>query len=176
MISFQIIYPGSYSLPCTPPYRKILLSFLPSSLYSIQVRWLSNNYRFHISSLYHYSPVKEKLSKASENYHDNENIFPFAIFDEDNISGIIVVQKIDREAYEIIDIDVDSDYRKQGIASKLIDYIIKKFKIKTLFVETDDDTVGFYGKYGFINSELINKIEDTNRYRCTLTNVWGILI
>ncbi len=114
----------------------------------------------------HYNPTKEKLLKLTENYHKNQDISSFASFNSDKISGIIVVQKINNENYEIIDISVDKDYQKQGIASKLIDYITEKLNIKTLFAETDDDAVGFYKKYGF-KAEIIKNKKYT-RYKCTL--------
>ena len=115
----------------------------------------------------HFNPTKEKLSKLVQKYHEGKDILPFASFDENKISGIIVVQKIEGRTYEIIDIAVDKHHRGQGVASKLIDYIIKNLGIKTLFAETDDDAVGFYEKYGF-KTEIIKNKEYT-RYKCTLS-------
>ena len=115
----------------------------------------------------HFNPTKEKLSKLVQKYYEDKDILPFASFDKDKISGIIVVQKIEGETYEIIDIAVDINYRGRGIASKLIDYVIENLNIKTLFAETDNDAVGFYGKYGF-KTELIQNKEYT-RYKCTLS-------
>lgn len=115
----------------------------------------------------HFNPTKEKLSKLVQKYHEDKDILLFASFGGNEISGIVVVQKIKGETYEIIDIAVDSNYRKQGIASKLIDYVIENLNIKTLFAETDDDAVGFYEKYGF-KTEIIKNKEYT-RYNCTLS-------
>lgn len=115
----------------------------------------------------HFNPTREKLSKLMQKYHENKDILPFTSFDGDIISGIIVVQKIESETYEIIDIAVGSNYRNQGIASKLINYVIENLGIKTLFAETDDDAVGFYEKYGF-KTELIQDKEYA-RYKCTLS-------
>ncbi len=114
----------------------------------------------------HFNPTKEKLSKLMQKYHEDKDVFPFASFDGDKISGLIVVQKIKNETYETIDIAVDENYRGQGIASKLIDYVIEKLNIKILFAETDDDAVGFYEKYGFKTENIKNK--EYTRYKCTL--------
>lgn len=114
----------------------------------------------------HFNPTKEKLSKLMQKYHEDKDVFPFASFDGDKISGVIVVQKIENETYEIIDIAVDENYRGQGIASKLIDYVIEKLNIKILFAETDDDAVGFYEKYGFKTENIKNK--EYTKYKCTL--------
>lgn len=78
-----------------------------------------------------------------------------------------MVDKIPDEMFELIDIAVNENYRKQGIASKLIDYVINKFNIKLLYTKTDDDTVNFYEQYGFI-AKSINKRGKFNRYKCTL--------
>lgn len=128
---------------------------------------VSNKDVLEILKYSHFNPTKEKLSKLTENYHKNEDVFPFASFNGDKISGIIVVQMINNGNYEIIDRAVDENYRGQGIASKLIDYVIENLGIKILFAETDDDAVGFYGKYGF-KTELIQDKEYT-RYKCTLS-------
>lgn len=115
----------------------------------------------------HFNPTKEKLSNLVQKYHEGKDILPFTSFDGDKISGIIVVQKIEGRTYEIIDIAVDKHHRGQGVASKLIDYVIENLGIKTLFAETDNDAVGFYEKYGF-KTEIIKNREYT-RYKCTLS-------
>lgn len=134
---------------------------------NIKENIVSNENVLEILKYSHWNPTKEKLSKLVQKYHEDKDILPFASFDGNKISGIIVVQKIEGETYEIIDIAVDSNYRKQGIASKLIDYVIENLGIKTLFAETDDDAVGFYKKYGF-KTEIIKNKEYT-RYKCTLS-------
>ena len=44
---------------------------------------------------------------------------------------------------------VDNNYRKHGLASKLIDYVTENLGIKTIFAKTDDNAIKFYKKYGF---------------------------
>lgn len=100
-------------------------------------------------------------------YAEDNNIYIFGVFDKDQIIGFIVIKTINKQykAYEIIYIAVNKHYRKLGIASKLIDYIIKNFNMLTLKAETDEEAVGFYKKYGF-NIKIGNKIENTIRYKC----------
>ena len=114
----------------------------------------------------HFNPTRKKLEGLLKKYHEDENIFLLASFDKGKASGVIVVQKIDNSFYEIIDISVAPEFRKQGMASKLIDYVIENLNIKTLFAETDDDAVEFYKKYGF-KTEFIKDKEYT-RYKCVL--------
>ena len=114
----------------------------------------------------HFCPTKEKILKLAKKYHEDKNIFPFASIHKNKTSGIIVVQKINDETYEIIDIAVDKNYRRQGVASKLIDYVIDNLGIRTILAETDNDAVGFYKKYGFKTKTV--KIKEYTRYKCIL--------
>lgn len=114
----------------------------------------------------HYNPTRERLLKLLKAYNQNDNIYMFGSFIENNIVAIIVIQKVCDNTFEIIDISVDAKNRNKRIASKLIDFVVKKFNVKTLFAETDDDAVGFYKKCGF-------EIESTKRksylrYKCCL--------
>ncbi|MCL2833756.1 MAG: GNAT family N-acetyltransferase, partial [Treponema sp.] len=54
--------------------------------------------------------------------------------------------------------------RKQG--TRLMDYI--KAKNKTLILETDDDAIMFYKKYGFSYTEYFNEEYKKTRYKCIL--------
>ena len=114
----------------------------------------------------HYNPTTEKLNKIIEKYTEDKSIYCFGSFVYSKMIGFIVVKHVDNSRYEIIDIAITPEYRKLGIASKLIDYVIENFNIQILYAETDDDAVDFYKKYGFATN-LINKIEETNRYECT---------
>jgi len=114
----------------------------------------------------HYSPTEEKLLNLIKKYCEEESIYPFASFFKDEISGVIVVKKLQDRTYEIIDIAVKPKYRKRGIASELINYIIKNFDVKILCAETDDEAVEFYKKYGFKIESAKNK--SYVRYTCKL--------
>lgn len=128
---------------------------------------INNNYEFLDMLKYsHYNPSNEKLSKISKKYSEDKNIYCLGNFYDDKMIGFIVIKYIDEFIYEIIDIAVSTEYRKLGIGSKMIDYIIENLPIKTLYAETDNDAIDFYKKYGFVINS-INKFEETNRYKCT---------
>ena len=75
----------------------------------------------------------------------------------------IIVFKIKEQTAEILDIAVKPEYQGQGIGSMLIDYIFSKFAVSKITAETDDDTINFYKKYGFIIADT--KVAfDTKRY------------
>lgn len=113
----------------------------------------------------HYNPTNDKINKISRKYNEDKNIYCFGSFDDNKMIGFIVVEYIDKFKYEIIDIALSPEYRKLGIGSKMVDYVIEKFSIKTLYAESDDDAVDFYKKYGFAIN-FIDKFEETNRYKC----------
>ena len=115
----------------------------------------------------HYNPTQEKLEKVTKEYSQSLNVHPFGAFESNQLIGFIVIKNINEQHkdYEIIDIAVQKQYRKLGVASKLIDYVIKNFDMVSLSAETDEEAVGFYKKYGF-SVKLAHVIENVNRYRC----------
>ena len=50
---------------------------------------------------------------------------------------------------------------------KLVDYVVENFKPKKIIAETDNNSVGFYEKYGFTITE-ISKTYDDAKYLCVL--------
>ena len=128
---------------------------------------INNNCEFlDILKYSHYKPTKEKLNKIAQKYNEDKNIYCFGSFNDNKMIGFIIIKYIDEFKYEIIDIALNPEYRKLGIGSKMIDYVIENFAIKTLYAETDNDAVNFYKKYGFAINP-INKFEETDRYKCT---------
>jgi len=115
----------------------------------------------------HYNPTQEKLDRMVKLYSENEGFYTFGAFDRDQILGFIVIKNVNKQhkIYEIVDIAVDEFYRKLGIGSQLIDYVIENFDMVSLHAETDEEAVEFYKKYGF-NIKMGSKIGNINRYKC----------
>ena len=109
-----------------------------------------------------YNPTPEKLLNRANKYKENGNAYIYAFEEGGKYKGIVVFDKTDKTA-TILDIAVKEEYRRQGIGTKLIDFIFDKFHIDTVRAETDDDAVEFYKKYGFITAEEIIKF-NTKRY------------
>lgn len=85
------------------------------------------------------------------------------------IIGIIIIERTAFETFSIQAISCEVHFRKKGVASVMLQYVINKYQPKTIFAETDDDSVGFYKKCGFTTKILRNKYPETVRYLCTLT-------
>ena len=49
----------------------------------------------------------------------------------------------------IIDMWTHSSYRKQGIARQMMEHLLKALPGQHVYLQTDDDTLGFYEKLGF---------------------------
>lgn len=85
-------------------------------------------------------------------YNDikSDNISQIIVKSEDNIVGTVNI--IEKDDYiEIDNLYVDKKYRKRGIATDLIRYVIKKFNKRSVILVADfNDTVRFmYERMGF---------------------------
>ncbi len=149
--------------------RCVILKWEEIKMYikSIKTEIINNVDFMNILKYSHYNPTQEKLEKITKAYSKNSNVHPFGAFENNQLIGFIVIKDMNEQHkdYEIIDISVQKQHRKLGVASKLIDYVIKNFDMVSLSAETDEEAVGFYKKYGF-SVKLAHVIENVNRYRC----------
>lgn len=109
-----------------------------------------------------FNPTSEKLMKRAEQYIKNKNARATSFSVNGNYVGLCVFEIINNTA-TILDIAVKIDDRNKKIGSKLIDYICDNFDITEITAETDNDSIGFYLKYGFVIDETTVKF-DTKRY------------
>jgi len=74
----------------------------------------------------------------------------YGYFEKDRLVGFIHIVLLVDEA-DIINIVVDDFYRRKGIATKLINYVTKRFDLKALNLEVreSNDAINFYLKNGF---------------------------
>lgn len=157
---FRLILENKLYIFCERRFLKVIIKNIKGTI-------SSEDKILEILKYSHWNPTRERLLKLLKAYNQNDNIYMFGSFIENNVVAIIVIQKVCDNTFEIIDISVDAKNRNKRIASKLIDFVVKKFNVKTLFAETDDDAVGFYKKYGFrIKS---TKRKGYLRYKCCLS-------
>ena len=125
---------------------------------------------YNIYSACMFNPTFEKFKTKAEEYQNNAATEIYGYFESNKIIGVIVTEESESQI-EIIGIAVDNNKQKQGVGTKLIDFIRTKTK-KQIFAETDTDAVGFYKKYGFsIEEKTVSKNDDTfTRYLCYLNN------
>ncbi|MBR1416910.1 MAG: GNAT family N-acetyltransferase [Bacilli bacterium] len=83
-----------------------------------------------------------------------EKIYGYYINNE--LIAFIHIQIMIDEA-DIVNIIVDKKYRRNGIATKLIDYVIKKYQFKALNLEVKENNpaINFYQNLGFKTLRII---------------------
>lgn len=95
--------------------------------------------------------VNEMLTIFNYNLKNENEFLKTIVYVEENIKGVLVYQLI----YDRIEIDyivVDNKYRKQGIGSKLIEYLIKNNNVENITLEVNENNIAainLYSKYGF---------------------------
>jgi ribosomal protein S18 acetylase RimI-like enzyme len=115
-----------------------------------------------------FHPTPEKFEKKVDSFLSDNTIKIFACTVNDKIKGVIIVTFYMMGELEILGITVDETERNKGIGSFMINEIIDKYHLKTVYAETDKDAVGFYRKNGFSITELCKDYngEKVVRYRC----------
>ena len=100
-----------------------------------------------------------------------------AFIEQDEVIGHIIGYTSEYE-YNILRIGVDEKYRRQGIASALIDFIIDDCKIEAIFLEvrSSNNAISFYEKCGFEKIQVrrnfyTNPTEDGIIMKRTINNV-----
>ena len=87
--------------------------------------------------------------------------------------GVMVVSFIEQKKVEILGIAVDLSARGKDIGSYMIKQVINNYDLLFVYVETDNDAVGFYQKSNFSITEFseIYDGETVIRYKCELTQL-----
>ena len=72
------------------------------------------------------------------------------VWDEDQLIGFARVITDDLYRAVIDDVVVDGAYRHQGVASQMLDKILKRTEhIEVVMLDCDHDLIGFYDQFGF---------------------------
>ncbi len=81
----------------------------------------------------------------------------YGYYVDNKLAGFIHINKL-YENLDIVNIVVDNDYRKQGIATKLIDYVISLFNdIESIMLEVNENNIAAISLYEKNKFEIINK-------------------
>ena len=95
------------------------------------------------------NPTVDKISQVLESYKSNNSYIIGCFIDDDKLIAIIGIEVGFSKAV-IKHISVLKEFRSQGIAKQLIQYVIEKLSLKEISAETDEDSVGFYRSLGFV--------------------------
>lgn len=93
------------------------------------------------------------LSKIIESQYD----YVYGYYLDDKLVGFIHVTKL-YETMDIVNVVVDREVRKQGIATKLINYVIDLFDdIDNVMLEVNENNIPAISLYKKNDFEIINK-------------------
>ena len=103
------------------------------------------------------SSQKEKYTLIFEN-----STWAFTVWDKDEMIAMVRVISDKIMAANIMDLAVLSEYRGQGIGSKLVELCVQKLPHGDWFAHTSSDNFGFYEKCGFEVKDI--KVNGTCAY------------
>ena len=94
-----------------------------------------------------------KLNDIIDSQYDDV----YGYYINSKLVGFIHISKL-YETMDIVNVVVDSEYRKQGIATKLIDYVINLYgDVENIMLEVNDNNIGAISLYKKSGFEIINK-------------------
>jgi ribosomal protein S18 acetylase RimI-like enzyme len=117
-------------------------------------------------------PTPEKIGQVLQSYQQ-PNQFLIGAFSSANLIAVIGFELNDMQA-TIRHISVVDKFRNQGIGKSLIHHLIKAYKPSVVSLETDQESVDFYKKLGFICKPFASKYGI--RYRCSASNLSNLLL
>ena len=128
--------------------RSRLLRYFPTTLQSIQS----------------VSDARQHLEESIADYERRE-YFPFGIYDDEQLIGMIVIKNIDwRVPKAELGYYIDKDSEGKGVMTEVIRQIIPhafvKLKINKLFLRTDPENIGSQKialKNGFVKEGVLRK-------------------
>lgn len=86
------------------------------------------------------------------------------VWDEERLIAFARVITDDRYRALIDDVVVDGDYRGRGIASHMLDTLLKRLEhIEQVMLDCDIELVPFYDRFGFSQKECAAMLRDNRR-------------
>lgn len=117
------------------------------------------------------SPTPEKIAQILQSYQ-RPNQFLIGAFSSQNLIAVIGFE-LNGMQVTIKHISVVDEFKKQGIGKSLIHRLIKDYKPSTVSLETDEESVDFYRKLGFMCEPVTSKYGI--RYRCSANKLSNLL-
>jgi ribosomal protein S18 acetylase RimI-like enzyme len=126
----------------------------------------SRDVRSTIKDLLSYATTIERVDKELDQYIHSSKPKLYGFFLDEAIVGLVGVESITADHFEIKHIAVLPNQRGQSVGSKMIRFVYEKHGLSLLSAETDRDAVEFYRKYGFEIVSLGEKYPGVERFRC----------
>jgi ribosomal protein S18 acetylase RimI-like enzyme len=126
----------------------------------------SRDVRPIIRDLLSYATAIEKVDKELDQYIHSRKRILYGFLYDDRIVGLVGVELLTVDHFEIKHIAVLPNQRGQSVGSKMIRFVCEKHGLSLLSAETDRDAVEFYRNYGFEIVSLGEKYPGVERFRC----------
>jgi ribosomal protein S18 acetylase RimI-like enzyme len=117
-----------------------------------------------------YDPTDAHIQDELQQYDSTSKVL-FGYRKDTMLAGIIGIEKHD-EYIEVLHFGVHPDCRGHGDGTRLMDFV--KGLGYTIRLETDDDAIVFYRKYGFSDASFSDPLHPgITRYQCEYKLVQG---
>ena len=132
--------------------------------------WLMTADAYAIYAQCLYKPVFEEYQEEITKLTVKQECSIFACLHNEQFAGIIALEKTSSDTAEIISIAVKKELQRRGIGKYMVRFAAQALNVNFLTVETDNESVGFYNKSGFLTTPFIRHFPDADvtRYNCVL--------
>ena len=136
------------------------------------INWLFSKEAFSIYASCMYQPTYEDYKIQMKRFFSDPFVKIF-VCEKQNIKIGMLVLKQSNLIEEIVGIAVKKKHRCQGIGKYMIYSVMESEQLKRIYVQTDDEAIGFYRHCGFSEERIIIKYPDgsTVRYNCSLNRL-----
>ena len=131
--------------------------------------WLLSDEAFFLYASCMYHPTYEDFKKQMEGFLNDPSVRIFVSEDRGRKTGMMILKFSDTYA-EIIGIAVSDKSRRRSIGRHMIQFVMESEGLERLEAQTDDDSIGFYRKCGFVEERIIIDYPNGSviRYNCVL--------
>ena len=109
----------------------------------------------------------EETADLIETFCHSKGISIYAAMDGETVAGFCVTSPSTSDVMHLLFIGVHRDYRKSGVASKLLDGAIADQKPKAVVAEVPQNSINFFNKYGFWAVDFGEDLSGKNVYYAT---------
>ena len=109
----------------------------------------------------------EETADLIETFCHSKGVSIYAAMDGEFVTGFCVTSPSTSDVMHLLFIGVHRDYRKSGVASKLLDGAIADQKPKAVVAEVPQNSINFFNKYGFWAVDFGEDLSGKNVYYAT---------
>ena len=109
----------------------------------------------------------EETLSLIEHFCRSESSSIYAAVEGENVTGVCVTDPSTGDVMHLLFIGVHRDYRKNGVASALLDGAIADQKPKAVVAEVPQNSLDFFTRYGFWAVDFGEDLSGKNVYYAT---------